>query len=225
MRANEKVYQGIRRKIVSGEYSHGMHLSEPELCSRFQVSRSPVRVALQRLVDEGLARTESNRGAFVAELSQADIHEVFELREMLEARAAGLAALRRTKADVEVLNGLASEMSTIMSSGEKNYRDSLHRNNQEFHLAVVSAARSPRLFQFTNHLMTSSLTLGTFFTYSDDNLMRSVRFHQDIADAISTGDNQLATNLMEVHIVLGHREFMKHRFEPETQILSTTTSS
>lgn len=214
MRANEKVYEGLRRRIIAGEFAPGMHLSEPELCALFQVSRSPIRVALQRLAEEGLVETESHRGAFVAELSQSDIDEVFDLRVTLEARAAGLAALRRTEADIDLLTKLVDDMASFLASREEDFRNSLHLNNQEFHLAVVAAARSPRLYQFTSHLMSTSLTLGTFFTYSIENIQRSLQFHRDIVGAISSADKSLAESLMSGHLILGHREFIDHRSSP-----------
>src|SRR5687767_10966942 len=162
-----KVYDLIRSRIMSGTYAPGQHLVETEISQELNVSRSPVRMALKRLTQESLVTTESNRGSFVAQWTRSDINEVFDLRQMLESRAASLAAQSATPEEIARLQSLVDEMAELARRRAEGYRDDLHHNNQAFHLLIVSAARSPRLFQFVRTLTDTSLTLGTYFYYSD----------------------------------------------------------
>ena len=84
------VTERLRDGIVTGTLAPGTQLSEVELAHSFGVSRGPVREAIQRLVQEGLLRSEPHRGVFVPVLTDADVVDVYLARAALES-----AALRR----------------------------------------------------------------------------------------------------------------------------------
>ena len=81
------VTERLRANIVDGSLKPGSQLSEVELATGFGVSRGPVREALQRLVQEGLLRSESHRGVFVPVLTDEDVLDVYVAREALESAA------------------------------------------------------------------------------------------------------------------------------------------
>lgn len=213
--SNQRVYEVLRSRIMSGTYGPGEHLVAADISGELGVSRSPVRVALQRLAEDGLVTTEANRGAFVSQWTRSDIHEVFDLRQMLEARGARLAAQFCTPEDAAQLCRSVDEMTQIFAERAEDYRDRLHRNNQEFHLKIVMMARSPRTFQFVKELTDTSLTLGTFFHYSDHDIARSVDFHRDLAKVISAGNAVAAESIMSAHLCLAHMAFDEARFTGE----------
>jgi DNA-binding GntR family transcriptional regulator len=101
-----RAYEAIRAAITTQQLVAGSHLSVPALAQRLNVSRTPVKEALARLEREGLVATRTNRGACVAFLCAADVHEIYHLREALEGLAARLAAERASPADIKVLKGL-----------------------------------------------------------------------------------------------------------------------
>ncbi|WP_368831772.1 GntR family transcriptional regulator [Kocuria arenosa] len=209
------MYEVLRSRIMSGTYEPGEHLVAADISGELGVSRSPVRVALQRLAEDGLVTTEANRGAFVSQWTRSDIHEVFDLRQMLEARGARLAAQFCTPEDAAELCRSVDEMTQIFDERAEDYRDRLHRNNQEFHLKIVMMARSPRTFQFVKELTDTSLTLGTFFHYSDHDISRSVDFHRDLAKVISARNAVAAESIMSAHLCLAHMAFDEARFTGE----------
>ena len=88
------VYREIWESIVDGRFMPGTRLKERELSALHEVSRIPVREALQRLEAEGFVVTLPNRGARVAEVSRADIDELFDARLCVEPFAARRAAMR-----------------------------------------------------------------------------------------------------------------------------------
>lgn len=211
-RTSSAVYELVRSRIMAGHYGPGTHLTEGQLCEELDVSRTPVRSALRRLSDEGLIQTEPNRGAFVAQWTQSDIDEVFDLRCVLEARGASLAAQRRSSDECADLRKSVKEMSRIAKVKSATYKDDLHHNNREFHLLILSAARSPRLYKIAEQLADTSVTQGTFFYYTDADIARSIQFHTDIVDAIEQHNSSVAESLMSAHIGVAHVAFVAERF-------------
>ena len=217
MARSSDVYELVRSRIISGHHGPGSHLTEEVISEDLGVSRTPVRAALRRLAEDGLVSIEPRRGAFVAEYTRADIDEVFELRQLLEERGATLAASRRTDAQLMRMTQLVDEMATIAGSRETSRLDDLHHNNKDFHELVLNAASSPRQFRITTSLAQTSVTLGTFFYYTDDDINRSVEFHRSITHAISLGQSQIAGKLMSAHIAMAHHSFVSQRFPDHEQ--------
>jgi DNA-binding GntR family transcriptional regulator len=84
----ENVYQLVLEGIVAGKYAQGMRLRERELSELYNVSRVPVREAIQRLEQDGFVATFPRRGAVVRQLTLTDVNELFDLRLCLETFAA-----------------------------------------------------------------------------------------------------------------------------------------
>ena len=103
MRASDIAYERLRDDIIHWRLQPGTPLAEIEVSARIGVSRTPVREALSRLINEGLVSNASGRTAVVTQVSRAQIEQLFELREALETQAARLAARRRDTAAFEVL--------------------------------------------------------------------------------------------------------------------------
>ncbi|MBO0864516.1 MAG: GntR family transcriptional regulator, partial [Mycobacterium sp.] len=80
----ELIADRLREAITRGQLAPGQQLGEASLAAQFEVSRGPLREAMQRLVAEGLLRSERHRGIFVVELTEADVHDVYRLRKAIE---------------------------------------------------------------------------------------------------------------------------------------------
>lgn len=216
MPRSDTVYDKVRRRIVAGDYPPGSHLREESISADLGVSRTPVRAALRRLDEDGLVKIEPRRGAHVAEFTRADIDEVFDLRRLLESRAARRAATTRSPEEATRLQTLADEMAQL-ADAEPLDRDTLLKNNHNFHDLVLSAARSPRQYRITSTLTQSSVTLGTFFSYTREDIVRSAQYHHDITWAIAAGEPELAGELMSSHVAIAHRTFIAQRFDKTTE--------
>ncbi|MGH3478799.1 MAG: GntR family transcriptional regulator, partial [Nocardioidaceae bacterium] len=77
----------LRNAIIHGSIPPGAQLGEAELAGRLGVSRGPLREAMQRLVQEGLLRSEPNRGLFVIELTDDDVYDIYLARTAIERGA------------------------------------------------------------------------------------------------------------------------------------------
>ena len=111
----EIVADRIRAAIMRGTFAPGTQLGEVDLANRLGVSRGPLREAMQRLVAEGLLRSERHRGLFVRELGPDDVRDVYLARTAVE-RAAALKVLEGDRAAVSIV-GSAVAITQAYASG------------------------------------------------------------------------------------------------------------
>lgn len=207
-RPADAVYDDLKSLIQTGQLAPGEHLVEDELCTRYGVSRTPVRNALRRLSDEDLVSVKPYRGAFVASWTNEDAAEVMALRSMLEPYAAALAAERRDDDQLTAMRELCDAMECGERERPPDFRDDLARQNHELHLGILRAAASPRLYAITTTLTRAPLMMGSFQFYGDEQLRRSLREHRDLVRAIEHRDPAAARAVMEAHLRLAYRTML-----------------
>lgn len=208
------VYAQLRRRIVLGEFPSGSQLKEIPLAQELGVSRSPLRAAFKRLADDGLVVIEPNRGVFVAGWTQDDDDEVFDLRILIEAHAAELAALRRQPEHVEQLHALNAAMEALIHERPKDFLARMETTNRQFHTVVAQAAASPRLTSFMRGLFAAQRVTG-FFYASDAQIRQSLADHRDLVRAIERGDARLAYALWASHIQHAWDRLKAQRQQPK----------
>lgn len=209
--ATEQIYETLRNRIIAGQYEPGTQLKEEPLSREFELSRTPVRASLKRLVDDGLAVVEANRGVFVAGWTKWDVEEMFSLRELLEPHAAMLAAMRATEQDVQALHRINDVMASAIKRGDENVQLDVQAANREFHHQLLETARSQRLRSMLQTLIDMPVITRSFFLYAEADFARSLQQHLDITYAIEIGDGELAKQAMSTHIRMAYRRFMAHR--------------
>lgn len=200
-----KVYEHIRNGILDGSYKDGDFLVETRLAEELQVSRTPIREALKQLELEGLAMSMPNRGVVVQAISQNDIDDMYNIRQILEGLAAYWAAQRRTKEQLEALSEKVDLMDFYTGRGGASQ---LSRLDNEFHELIYKACDSrmlshilASLHQNTRRARTSSLTIPS---RPND----SLKEHRAIFAAIEAGDPQAAKEAMENHVKNAHSATM-----------------
>ncbi|WP_168735144.1 GntR family transcriptional regulator [Pseudothauera rhizosphaerae] len=199
-RIGGNVYTTIRKRITLGEYPPGMQLKEEHLAAELGVSRSPVRAALRRLESDGLICVEAHRGAFVAEWTDRDVDEVFDLRAVLEAHAAALAARRRQPGQLARLQALNEETERLLANRGEDFLAELQRINLAFHETILQASCSPRLMAMARQLHEVQRVTGSFYYYGEDDLLRSLFQHRELTEAIEHQDERMAADLMGSHV-------------------------
>src|SRR5699024_9209070 len=104
-----QVQDALIELIISRQLAPGAHLIEVEIAGRLQVSRQPVREALQALQSEGWIDLRPGRGAFVHHPTESEADEVFAVRVVLEEKAAGLAARTATAEQLDELREICAQ--------------------------------------------------------------------------------------------------------------------
>jgi DNA-binding GntR family transcriptional regulator len=136
------VFETIKDEVLSGRLKPGDGLNTLSLSKRLQVSRTPIREALNRLASIGLVENEPHRGFFVKKLSVEEILEIYYIRATLSGACTRLAAMNITDDQIASLYTFCTEMETSLS--EKNHTLMLDKN-YFFHNVIFRAANSPRL--------------------------------------------------------------------------------
>lgn len=211
--ASDKAYEVLKHRVVGGSYAPGAQLKEEHLARELQTSRTPVRAALRRLVDDGLATAEAGRGVRVAAWTDADIEETFALRGLLEAHAAELAAARGGVAFADRLDALNDEMDRAIAKGGRALPQRLQEINAGFHRAIVDASGSPRLRTMLAGLIDMPVVIRSHFINTRDDMLQSLQHHRDLAAAVRAGDGDLARQVMQLHLRVASHRFKRRREE------------
>jgi len=139
---SDQVYLRLKEAITSTALHPGESLVEAEVARTLGVSTTPVREALQRLGQDGLVTLHRFRGATVIELADADIQEIYELRQVLEPLAAQSAVPLLTHVDLAAMREAIDQAAVAI--GEGDWRE-LSKWNRRFHAAFIERCSNHRL--------------------------------------------------------------------------------
>jgi len=209
--ARDTVYGELRRRLMSGAFVPGQRLREEHIASEMSVSRTPVRAAIQQLVADGLVRQEERRGAVVVGWTDRDITEAFEVRSLLESYAAGKAAVNADQDQIDALDTLNEAMrAAVMSQQDDRIERVQHLNNQ-FHHLLVDAAQSAQIRTLLSNFLDVPIIIGSFYFYTDDDMLTSVAHHAQIIAALRSRNRELAELAMRLHLGATHTLFKNQR--------------
>jgi DNA-binding GntR family transcriptional regulator len=195
-RTTEAVTDALREAILDGSLHPSTWLREDELAAAFQVSRTPVREALRRLADEGLAVKTVHSGTVVAPLSLDDVLALYVVRVDLEGLAARLAATRRPADLLERLEQVHAEMQRSVADGEV---DRLAAQNLAFHRLLREAADNPYLERFLTQVEHAVRRVPSTFTIAG-RAEQVLHEHDAVLSAIRDGDGEAAERAAKEHM-------------------------
>lgn len=199
----DQAAERFREEVVSGRWPVGERIpTEPELVAAFGVGRNTVREALQSLVHAGLLRREQGRGTFVisdSELTSSlgrqfaggSRQHYLELRLALDSTAAGLAARRRTEADVAELRELCDRREASWADEDLDRRASA---DLALHRAIVAATHNPLYLELYSSMLDVFATHMRHDEGADPG--RAHRHHRELVEAIAAQDAERATALV-----------------------------
>ncbi|ARP81942.1 hypothetical protein CAL12_14700 [Bordetella genomosp. 8] len=198
------VYEALFEQIVTGKLRAGERLLIDELAERFGVSKIPVREALKALEAKGWVESAPRRGTYVRRLSMGELHELFELRQIIEPEITAMAAHRRRANHLQQLLALVEEgeravdLSDFVTSS---------RVNSQFHTVIAQAADNALAFSVIQEL---ELRLCRYFFVAEwEERKESMRQHQRLYEAIRAQNADEARRLTIAH--LRHTEAMATR--------------
>jgi DNA-binding GntR family transcriptional regulator len=185
----------LRAAIMRGVLPPGTQLGEVELAARLGVSRGPLREAMQRLVAEGLLRSERNRGLFVRDLDAADVRDVYTARTAIE-RAAGLLLIAGDRA------AATDRLSSALARMEAVTGDpvALADADHAFHAEFVAASGSPRLRRMAETLLVETRMCLAALQETLPPAAALIAEHRELRDAVRDGDAEQMTAVLEAHM-------------------------
>ncbi|MCC9206484.1 GntR family transcriptional regulator [Arthrobacter sp. zg-Y769] len=199
MRASDRAYAALRQDIVEWRLPPGTVLGEVEQSARLGISRTPLREALSRLTADGLAAPHSGRGVVVTGISLETVAELFELRQALECKSAALAAVRGQAA---VFNELKSRFRSAagMIGTEDRQRGGYYELVAELDAAIDAAAANSYLAQALGNVRLHLARVRRLAKDNPERLLETASEHATIAAAVATGDPDLASASVSVHL-------------------------
>ncbi|GAA0918659.1 GntR family transcriptional regulator [Virgisporangium aurantiacum] len=138
----ELAVERLSREILSGGSDPGERLIEEQLTRRFGISRAPLREALRLLAQQGLVEHVPRRGVRVATLSDRDVHELYEVRDVLEQHAIRTAFKDDARPD---LSGVVAALDAMRAAAERGDRLDIADAHRRFHGAIVVLAGNGQL--------------------------------------------------------------------------------
>jgi GntR family transcriptional regulator, vanillate catabolism transcriptional regulator len=197
----------LRQMLLRGEFRAGERISELPLVERLGVSRTPIRLALEKLAQEGLLEPVAGGGFAVRTFMIADIWDAIEARGALEGTAAKLASERLANAgQLETLVAYTAEMGALADvSGGAFVRYS--QLNGEFHAAIVDLANSPMVRWALDRFQSIPFAApsGAILPATSEIVTLAVEQHRAIIEAIRNGEGALAESLAREHARLARR--------------------
>jgi DNA-binding GntR family transcriptional regulator len=189
----DRVLAALREAITSGRLPADARIKQEQIAAELGVSRTPVREALHLLEQEGLVRLVPRRGALVQGFTAADVRELYELRELLEPAAAGLATARASdeeRREVERLAGLTER------------RRGGFEANRDFHRALCAPCGNGLVMRTLDSVWTHRAAHG-LFTYQAGlagAVERMAAEHAEIAEAFAAADGARVRALVNDHV-------------------------
>lgn len=191
------VYNKIKEKILNEELPPGQWLVEREISEKFQISRTPVRELLRRLVSDGLVSLEPSKGYHVRKLTVGEIIEIFQAREAVEGAATRHSCL---KGDASFFNHIASLKPQFEKLDITSDSSSGIVKGTELHDAIITAANNSVLSEFYQKLKNLNGLIRNLTKKSVIIETQSKEGHLAIAQAILDKDPEKGEQLMRQHL-------------------------
>ncbi len=195
---HQEVAVRLRQRIVEGQLAPGAKLNERELAQALNVSRTPLREAIKMLAAEGLVELLPNRGAVVAQMSEQDVIDTFEVIAGLEGQSGELAAQRISEAELAEIRALHFEM---MAAWTRRDLPTYYRINAQIHTLINAAARNPVLAQTWRNVNARLQALRFRSNFDEAKWKRAVKEHERMVELLAARDAAGLRALLIAHLM------------------------
>lgn len=194
---NQKVYRVLKESIIKGFLEPGTKLLENKIAEEMQVSRTPVREAMQKLVAEGFVKTTPNQTMVVTEVSPEDVKEVLQIRGVLEGLAASIAAKKINRQEIVELENIISQMSLHVT---KKNLSSYCQVDDEFHNLILNICGNKWIIQIRDNLGSFIYRFRIKSLSVSGRLKHSLEEHQAIMESLKKHNSEEADRLSQIHM-------------------------
>lgn len=201
---SDRIADDLEGLIFDGTFADGDRLDEVQLASRFSVSRTPVREALQRLAQSGLVEQIPRRGVFVRQPGPVELIEMFEVMAELEAVSARLAASRISD---KALANLHAANEACKLAVEAQDTDGYYRENEQFHAILYRQSGNGFLEQECLRLQRRLQPFRRVQLRVRGRMKQSMSEHEAIVAAVEAGDGDKAAEAIRQHVSVQGEKF------------------
>ena len=201
-RLSGSIANALEELIIAGDFVDGERLDEVRLAEHFDVSRTPLREALQQLGASGLVELRPRRGAFVHMPQAHELAEMFEVMAELEALAGRHAARRMTDEAIVELKRFAADCEAAIADS-----DAYYAANETFHHAIYDGSGNGFLASQAKQLHRRLQPFRRLQLQVRGRLQQSMKEHLAIIAAIEAGDADAAADALRDHVRVQNERF------------------
>ena len=201
----DRIFEQMQTAIVEGEIAAGTKISEPELAKKYEVSRSTLREALNRLEKCHLIERKANVGSRVVECTIKGLLDIYVVREALEGMACRLAATHMTDEEIAAMQSMLDKHSKQKSlqDGTAYYQE---EGDLDFHYKVILGSHNQELINILLGQLYHLVRMYRFqFGMPSPRASKAFNEHANIIQAIADRDGELAEMLMRRHIAASRK--------------------
>ena len=195
----DRISKSLSAAIISGELAPGTLVSVPTLASQFVVSATPVREAMLDLEQRGFVASVRNKGFRVTQVSEQDLREIVELRQLIEAPAMRLLAGSFPIESLPQWRALAAQIAVHADNANLT---GFIECDRDFHLGLLRLHGNVRLVEVVRELRSQTRMVNLARMTKSDELRESAREHHVMLDLLDRGDGPALEELTIKH--LGH---------------------
>lgn len=193
----EIAYHQIKRLITDREFVRNYNISENALSKRLQMSRTPIREALQQLQTEGFLKILPNRGIVVTETSIQEVRDIYDMRIALEEFVVRELCGNLTREDAKYLSSVIDQqLACILELDTSGFL----RSDREFHEFLFRCYGNPMIIDYMANLRDRLYSVNFKMLESVDNMKLFVKEHSLILAAMKEDDLERAIREMDVHL-------------------------
>ena len=194
----EEVAELLRQRIFARELEPGSWIDELRIAEELGISRTPLREALKVLAAEGLVTMKVRRGAYVTEVSEKDLRDVYHLLALLESDAARVVAERATDAQLAALQTQHNDLEAAVGD-----RDRFFEINEAFHQQLLILSDNKWRSQMVADLRKVMKLNRHHSLFKSGRIEQSLAEHQGILQALLARQPELAAQRMSAHFTNG----------------------
>lgn len=198
------IVDALEELVFTGGFNDGDRLDEIRLARQFDVSRTPIREALQRLVASGLAEQIPRRGVFIRQPGPVELMEMFETMAEIEGVCGRLAAQRISDAALQELDAANASCKAAVESGDA---DGYYRQNEIFHHLIYHQAGNGCLEQEALRLHRRLKPFRRLQLRLRGRMPQSMAEHEAIVDALRAGQSERVAEALRRHVAIQGEKF------------------
>lgn len=193
-----EVAELLRQRIFKRELEPGSWIDELKIAEDYGISRTPLREALKVLAAEGLVTMKVRRGAYVTEVNEKDLSDVYHLLSLLESDAAAVVATQATEAQLRELQTLHDELEAAARPGKPD-RERFFEINERFHMRLLEIADNRWRDQMVADLRKVMKLNRHHSLFKSGRIEESLQEHRAIMAALKTRDATATMQTMQKH--------------------------
>lgn len=198
------VYGELKRQILSLELKPGERVYEPAMATALQVSRTPLREAIRRLISESLLEQQPTGGVLVPALDEGAISELYDVRAAIESLMAREACAKATAADIAMLEGIVDRNAAMVQ-----FADEAMKHGKSLHAAIADIAGNSWAQRFHEQISSQMERYRHFTNNSQERREVALSEHRTLVRALAGGNPEEVGKIAFDHVIGARDEALR----------------